>query len=182
MMWVTGISNKLILGFTLKRSKGFTLLELLIVMVIIGVIVGAATLSIPHNKTSQIEKEAQRFQALLKLARDEAVFQSRSVGVLFEESGYQFMRSGEEQGNWLALSDKQLRPRVLPEGFSFSVDVQGQMVSFEDAESEERLVPHVFVLSTGEITPFNVTISNAALHEIQMRFDGFGNLKKDDAS
>ncbi|CAA6808108.1 MAG: Unknown protein [uncultured Thiotrichaceae bacterium] len=181
MMWVTGISNKLTLGFVPKKRRGFTLLELLIVMVIIGVIVGAATLSIPHNKTSQIEKEAQRFQALLKLARDEAVFQSRSVGVLFEESGYQFMLSGEEQGQWVALSDKQLRPRVLPEGFSFRVDVQGQMVSFEDADSEERLVPHVFVLSTGEITPFNVTISDTALHEIEMRFDGFGNVKKDDA-
>lgn len=182
MMWVIGISNKLVHVSTRKKGKGFTLLELLIVMVIIGVIVGAATLSIPHDKTSQIEKEAQRFQALLKLAKDESIFQSRSVGVLFEETGYQFMLSVDEQGQWVAFSDKQLRPRVLPEGLSLTLDVQGQMVSFESAESEERLVPHVFVLSTGEITPFNVIFSDVTLHEVQMRFDGFGNVKKDDAS
>lgn len=182
MMWVTGISSKLTIHPSSQGKKGFTLLELLIVMVIIGIIVGAATLAIPHSKTSQLEKEAQRFEALLRLARDEAVFQSRSVGVLFEESAYQFMIAGDEQGQWVTLSDKQLRPRALPEGFSFGLDLQGQIISFENDDSEERLIPHVFVLSTGELTPFDLTISDTALHEIQMRFDGFGNVKKDDAS
>lgn len=77
------------------RSRGFTLVELLVVMVIIGLTLGMATLNAIPSPRQDLEKEARRLALLLQLARDEAIVRNRLVA--FEANGdrYRFMVRGD---------------------------------------------------------------------------------------
>ena len=76
-------------------SRGFTLVELLVVMVIIGLTLGMATLNAIPSPRQDLEKEAHRLALLLQLARDEAIVRNRLVA--FEANGdrYRFMVRGD---------------------------------------------------------------------------------------
>ena len=52
-------------------SAGFTLIEVLVVLVLIGVIAGLATLSLGNGAERELRKESDRLAAVLRLARDE---------------------------------------------------------------------------------------------------------------
>ncbi|MDN4037962.1 type II secretion system minor pseudopilin GspH [Massilia sp. YIM B02443] len=74
---------------------GFTLVELLVVMVIIGITLGLATLNAIPSPRQDLQQEAQRLALLLQLARDEAIVRNRLVA--FEANGerYRFMVRGD---------------------------------------------------------------------------------------
>jgi general secretion pathway protein H len=76
-------------------SSGFTLVELLVVMVIIGITLGLATLNALPSPRQDLENEARRIALLLQLARDEAIVRNRLVA--FEANGerYRFMVRGD---------------------------------------------------------------------------------------
>jgi len=76
-------------------SFGFTLVELLVVMVIIGITLGLATLNALPSPRQDLENEAKRIALLLQLARDEAIVRNRLVA--FEANGerYRFMVRGD---------------------------------------------------------------------------------------
>ena len=58
-----------------RQQAGFTLLEMMVVVVIIGIIMSFATLSIGggDRRADELKREAQRFMALLELASSEAI-------------------------------------------------------------------------------------------------------------
>ena len=61
----------------MQRQRGFTLLELLVVLAIIGLGMSVVSLSLRDNSQTQLEREAQRLIAVLEAARA----QSRTSGV-----------------------------------------------------------------------------------------------------
>lgn len=69
--------------------RGFTLVELLMVVAIIGVAAGAVVLSVPDPRPS-VAADAERFAARLSRARDEAVLSNRPVAVEMTPAGYGF--------------------------------------------------------------------------------------------
>jgi general secretion pathway protein H len=72
-----------------KRRAGFTLVELMVVIAILGVAAGAVVLSLPDPRPS-LGVEAERFAARLMLAREEAVMTNRPVALRADAAGYGF--------------------------------------------------------------------------------------------
>jgi general secretion pathway protein H len=60
-----------------RCSRGFTLLELMLVIALLAVVVGMATLSLRDGNATRLEEEGERLSALLEGARAK----SRSTGV-----------------------------------------------------------------------------------------------------
>jgi general secretion pathway protein H len=92
------------------RSRGFTLLELLVVLVILGVAAGVVSLSVAPSEQRLAEREAQRLAVLFRLAQDEARTRGRPVAWVADTAGYRFLVGGEEP----AEPGDPLRPRAWP--------------------------------------------------------------------
>ena len=70
-------NDRLAAGLRRRRGRGFTLLELLVVVAIIAVAAAGVSLALRDSQATQLDREAQRLAALLESARA----QSRSSGV-----------------------------------------------------------------------------------------------------
>ncbi len=136
-----------------KAHAGFTLLELLAVILIIGIIVSFASLSIGQNTSRVVQDEAERLHGLIRLAGEEAVLQGRELALEFDHDRYRFLELSK--ADWqLVEEDNMLRERPLPEAIELELWLEGIETSFEDKES----LPRIFILSSGELTPFVLTL------------------------
>jgi general secretion pathway protein H len=85
-----------------RCPAGFTLVELLVVITLIGLVSGLAVLSMGDGRPS-LGAEAERFAARLVRAREEAVLTNRTVEVEVTPQGYAFFR--RRGGERLPLED-----------------------------------------------------------------------------
>jgi len=153
-----GILNKII-AFTKpsqeKSSSGFTLLELMIVIVIVGIMFSFLVLSIRGSSPEEaINTEARRLNQLIGLALEEAILRGEEYAIVFKPNSYQFVRLSEN--GWQAIQgDRQLRTRELPEDITIELEIDNiELTLSRDQKTDEtKLKPHVFLLSSGEITP-----------------------------
>ena len=137
-----------------RRARGFTLLEVLVVLLIIGILVSFAALSIKRADTA-VPDEARRLAALIRLAGEEAVLQGQEYAVQFEAEAYSFLTfDGEE---WLPVEDDEiLRPRELPHDVVVELAMEGEPITL--GEEDEKTPPRIFILSSGEMSPFQLTV------------------------
>lgn len=106
-------------------QQGFTLLELLVVVVIVGVLVTFATLSISNRAVNdKLETEAKRLQQLFEIAGEDAELQGIEIGFVFTPQGYLFVAAQDQQ--WLPLDEGPLRARPLPPPMRLWVQVDGR--------------------------------------------------------
>ena len=159
-----------------KRQAGFTLLEVLAVVVIVGIIVSFASLSVGQKSSHVIQEEAERLYGLLSLANEETVMQGRELALEFQEEGYSFLELNIDN-QWIPLEqDKLLRERSFPPNIKIKLIIEGVASSFEDKKN----LPRVFVLSSGELTPFQITLSldDEESYTLQGAMDGKLTLSK----
>ncbi len=114
------------LAYGMRNKAGFTLLELLVVLVIVGITVGLVSFNLVPNKRQVLQSEAQRIALLLQLARDEAIVRNRLIAFEIEPDGYRFLIRDDKQ--WQALTqDDLLRERKFnhaPINFSMTPALQ----------------------------------------------------------
>lgn len=77
-----------------SKSRGFTLIEIMLVMVIIGCAVGVVVLSMPgvgSRDDGDIKTQSERLQALVSQVAEQAMLEGRTIGLRIDPTGYQFM-------------------------------------------------------------------------------------------
>jgi general secretion pathway protein H len=98
-----------------RRPGGFTLVEIMVVMVIIGVTLGLVSLNAMPSPRQDLQKEAQRLTLLLQLARDEAIVRNRPVTFEATPERYHFLVRNEARWD-LITNDDLLREREFKNG------------------------------------------------------------------
>ena len=136
---------------TRRRAAGFTLLELLVVLVIAGLTLGMVSFNAMPSERQILQKESQRIALLLQLARDEAIVRNRPIAFEADEKGYHFLMREENVWNLLTQDDL-LRQREFqrpPVTVSITPPLQraGLRVIFGREPVDK---PFVLTLSTGE--------------------------------
>jgi general secretion pathway protein H len=90
------------------KGSGFTLVELMVVLVIIGLVSAAVILSLPERGGS-LFAEAERFAARTKAARDNAILDARVASVAIGPGGYDVTRRSEAAHyDWVAGTEPAL--------------------------------------------------------------------------
>jgi general secretion pathway protein H len=95
-----------------RRSGGFTLVEIMVVMVIIGITLGMVSLNAIPSPRQDLQKEAQRLALLLQLARDEAIVRNRLVTFEATPERYHFLVRNETRWDPI-VGDDLLRERAF---------------------------------------------------------------------
>jgi general secretion pathway protein H len=167
------------------KYSGFTLLEVMLVLLIMGLATGAVVLSYTgESGRDLLKKQTQRFQVVFNMASDYAVLNQRQLGLRVEDdnNSYFFMYLDETQ-KWQKLEfDNTFAEHQLPELFSLELfltglpwetdkslfssgvfdeelSVSNDAVEIGNEEEKELEPPQVFIFSSGEITPFSVTLA-----------------------
>jgi general secretion pathway protein H len=144
----------------LRRNKGFTLIEILVVILIIGLASSIIVLKTGNfylsNKRSEVF--ARELTALIGLARSQAIFSSNTIGLRVAASEYLFLVlvDTKQTTQWLPLGAKDFfwRAREIPENMVVGVNVPGEksLVNANDT------APQILIMPSGEVSPFTISV------------------------
>lgn len=141
----------------LGGSRGFTLIEMLVVLLIMGLLVGLVSTTTRPDERGQLRIEADRLAQLLELAGTESRLTGKSIAWTADGPGYRFWRFSEEAGWSEVADDDLLRARTLPAGMMIS----GLRVeTMKPAGGQFRLE----FAPNGSTLAFTIALSLGALH------------------
>ncbi|EGH1125318.1 type II secretion system minor pseudopilin GspH, partial [Escherichia coli] len=83
-------------------ERGFTLLEIMLVIFLIGLASAGVVQTFATDSESPAKKAAQDFLTRFAQFKDRAVIEGKTLGVLIDPPGYQFMQ--RRQGQWSPVS------------------------------------------------------------------------------
>ncbi|WP_372866823.1 type II secretion system minor pseudopilin GspH [Pseudomonas sp.] len=144
-----------------RPGQGFTLVELLVVIVILGSLIGLAVLSTGiAGPARELRNEAERLAGLIGVLAEEAVLDNREYGLLLHADGYRVLRYDPLAARWQALDDESHR---LPAWAELSVELEGEALQLPQPAVESRgagdPVPQLLLLSSGELSPFRLRLN-----------------------
>jgi general secretion pathway protein H len=155
-------------------AHGFTLLEIMIVLVIVGITASVAIANLMPSEDDKLQHESERLMSLLQLARDEAVFGGRVIGVAVAADRVEFLeRDITDASRWQATKLTDLHARTLPEAVRAQVRIGNQVSMQERPATAEN--SQIIFLPVGVAAPFDLTLrSSTGMRRITG--DAIGNL------
>jgi len=157
-----------------KQQSGFTLIELMVVVVIAATMAAFIGVRINRDDDRIARLEAKRFVAVLNEVRDEALMTGRVYALQFKkfERSYLFYSN---PADWKpVVGDRLLRARAFPEGIKMEFDIEKiendekddeeDKVTAEDGDESEdaktnTLSDYILISPVDELTPFSLTLS-----------------------
>lgn len=142
----------------------------MLVMAILGLIASAVMLTLPSNKQGEDSPHnaAVTLQQQLHYAREFAMVRQQPIGVTFDENGYQFLFWHDDQ--WASGTERGLKAQQTEwplkwifTGQGLNILEQNDAVKsgvFSENEDDDRVVPDVLILPSGEMTRFRVHIEH----------------------
>ena len=139
-----------------RHNHGFTLIEMLVVVVIIGILASTVVLGfVGSDREQNLRTEAERLAALIEMARSEAVQRNEEWGVSINATGYQFLVFNPLNHTWIEQKNGPFHPRKTAD-MTLSVKVDQLTMPGENANES---APNIIMFSSGEQTPFEIEIT-----------------------
>lgn len=147
-----------------QASSGFTLVELMVVIVLIGVLASMVHINLGDNNARNARQEADVLQSLMHGLREKAVLDGQEYGLRLEPGAYQLMRF--ELNRWEAVDTRV----SLPFGLVLNLTLDGQtqpLVPLAD-------MPQLLWLSSDESTAFSLHFDSPPRRWRSIVSDGIG--------
>ena len=146
----------------IQRHRGFTLIELMVVVTIIGIMTGLIAVSMVNSDPQkELDREARRFKTLVEMALEEAMFSQQEIGVILDENSYKFVR-------WEAPLDPSLQA-AAEDGDDSQDGQNGDGGSNDGNNSLSQLAPQIDVANQSDPNPqWNLISDEQAFREYQL--------------
>lgn len=149
-------------------TRGFTLIEILVTVVIISVLASVLVLSVSAGDEEQwLSREADRLEARIVYACERAELTGREIGLHLRASGYAFSSRYGEQWRFID-DDPALKMAALPNLLQLAADNAALAESFDEK-------PQFLCFASGETTPMTIDLGageRATRWRIDIAFDG----------
>jgi general secretion pathway protein H len=172
------------------RSKGFTLVEILVVIFIMAVVISLTILTVTSTgRDSQLDDESRRIEGLVGLLHERALLEGRDFGLRIEPTAYEFVVYDTVRERWLMMDqEREFRHRELPKGISFQLQLDSQNVVIKPIERNlpsgvAPPAPQVAIAASGEGTPFRLTLlRNATQAKATVDGNSMGKITHEDSN
>jgi len=142
--------------------RGYTLVEILVVLLIISIVTGAGLLSISRNQNKQLETFASEMTQLITLAQEQAMLQPSILGLVVMDHSFHFssyeVNEFNNKAGWVLLDDTILGQHAIPSMMQVEVRSQNKSSSDEDKEKRKE-TPQVIISTNGALTPFAIYVA-----------------------
>ncbi|MFJ3482764.1 type II secretion system minor pseudopilin GspH [Pseudomonas sp. NPDC090202] len=149
-----------------SRSRGFTLLELMLVMLLIGVLLTLVGVGLTASPALQARVQAQELLGVIAQLRERAVSEGREYGLRFDSHSYQVM--GWQSSVWAPLGDA----HPLPGELQLRLELEGQPLRL----SVSAIEPQLLILSSDEISPFALHYETVQGRWLSLSSDGLNDV------
>ena len=112
----------------MRRARGFTLVELMVVLAIVGMAATAVVLTLPADD-QRFVREAETFGARLLRAQEEAILGTRAITVTATAEGYGFTR--QRFAEWEPLVERPFGNVLWADGTAPLLPGDQRQVSFQ---------------------------------------------------
>ena len=154
-----------------NSKNGFTLIEILVVVIIIGIALSLAVAKLYPDENERLREETDRAVAMLEAARDEAAFSGHTIAFNISENTLTFYerdtRSAEIK--WVPVNNPQLEARPFAEGISAALRLGGSGGQTSDKNALALFQP------AGVGAPFEVLLASNFGQRVIVA-DALGNL------
>lgn len=156
-MLIAHTATRTDLTYRARCCSGFTLLELVVVVLLLSIMLGLVVVNLSSDDNSQLRDEAQRLALLLNTAQQDAILEGQVLALAVEPGGYHFMRLTDTGTLQPITQDELLRARELPSDIKISaVEIAGK----DTADTEK---PSGIVLQpSGELDEFTITLQKGS--------------------
>ena len=159
------------------KTKGFTLLELLVVIVLLGIVSSFAMLSLNiTGLESELDEEARKIHALIMLAKEDAIIQAQEVALKIDKQTYYFEYWDGDKEAWIAKTEKVFRQRKLHDGLTLRLESEAKKLfvkSNNNSKSKDDIENGtVYFLSSGEQSEFTIKIAIKDEPQVYYQLEG----------
>ncbi|HMH88037.1 MAG TPA: type II secretion system minor pseudopilin GspH [Steroidobacteraceae bacterium] len=171
------------------RSKGFTLVEILVVIVIMAVVISITVLSVSSTgRDSQLDEESRRIEGLVGLLHERALLEGRDFGLRIEPAAYEFVVYDSRRDRWMMLDqEREFRHRDLPKGITFQLQLDSHTVVIKPIDknlaSGDQPNPQLAIAASGEGTPFRLTLQRDGTQaKASVNGDALGKISRENSN
>ena len=133
-----------------SKQAGFTLVEVLMSMLIIGLMTGIVVLNIPAGEDPW-ESQARQLASKFEIASQSAMIANQTIGFHLNKDGYKIARF--VAGEWVDIESGEFNSEIP---LSIELEQSGAKIDLKAADKSD--VPVIRYDATGLATPFELTI------------------------
>lgn len=159
------------------QHRGFTLIEVMVVVVLIGLMASLVQFNFSgNNPADKLKHESARFAAIFEVAAEYGMLNNVELGLVVKKNGYQFF--GYDGTRWTEIAEQGWQANVtvpaeielsielddlpIEEPLLFDADIfkakdEDDFTLLSKEEQEKKVIPQVYILSGGDLSPFSVT-------------------------
>jgi len=150
------------------RARGFSLIEIMVVVFIIGLISAAVVIKFAgNNRDTALDQEAERLDALFDYVREQAELQTRDFGFRASDHGYSFVVFDVLANQWRPVEeDDALRDRELPEGLEPHMVVEGRSIVLDrEKKNLKDFQPQILIFANGDLSSFEISLQREGVEQ-----------------